>query len=461
MKDMSGYLKEYIRSSIKRDFKSSENIKGFHKEKMSVYNLKPLNMTSTFERMPFISAEISGFEILSARMFLDGKEVCPLISNFRMEYKPLEPMDFGEHKVQIEMEDIYGNIKKLEWGFIVQDREAKYNFYFGVPHCHTSYSDGRGRPYDACAHVRKNNLDYIIIADHSNFLDGVMNNNYEYDKERDEYVERKGSRWYKTRKEIEKINRIYDGFLAIRAFEMSSSRWGHINVIGSETYVEANRQAMDINKFFAWLKKQRNIAVVINHPHKHFKYINYMEDMDGIINLIEVANGAPPRKYRRLEEHYYRMLDMGWHLGAVNGQDNHRANWGDNDNLTVILAKELNKDAFIEALRNRRTYSTETRNLKLYFKANGFYMGSIIGLNEGDKINFNINAQDERVPIKKIQLISNGGRVIDEIRFKGDNNVRWNPVLKAQRDRTWYVVKVTHINGRQGISSPVFIKFNS
>jgi hypothetical protein len=335
--------------------------------------------------------------------------------------------------------------------------KLEYNFYFGVPHAHTRYSDGKGTPKDAYEHAYKNGLDFLIVADHSNFLDGVKKRNYEYDKKSDEYIEKENSNWYNTRKDAEEINNTYKDFLALRGFEMSSYT-GHINVINSKNYVEGKKQIKSLKKFFRWLLNQEDIVVSINHPSRSFNRLKYIPEMDKVINLIEVGNGAYPRKYIRTEKYYFEALDMGWHLGAINGQDNHWDNWGDSDNLTVVLAESLEKDKFLDALRSRRTYSTETRTLKLIFKGNGYWMGSILPMKEGEMLSFEIVAEDCSVPITKIQLISNGGKVFQEKNFEKVNIAQWNPFVQVNKNNSWYVIRVIHHNEKWGISSPIFIE---
>jgi hypothetical protein len=152
------------------------------------------------------------------------------------------------------------------------------------------------------------------------------------------------------------------------------------------------------------------------------------------------------------------MLDLGWHLGAINGQDNHRANWGEKDNLTVVIAKSLTKQDFMEALKRRRTYSTESRSLKMTFKADGYWMGSIVEAGEGERINFEIIAEDKNRPIKKLQIISMGGTVVMEQGFNNSKRAEWNPGLEVKAGEEWYVLKVIHRDGRWGISSPIFVR---
>lgn len=335
---------------------------------------------------------------------------------------------------------------------------SKYNFYFGIPHAHTSYSDGKGIPLEAYEYARNKGLDFLIIADHSNFLDGVKINNYEYDSLTNQYIEKINSQWQRTRLEGNIINDKYNDFIAIRGFEMSSESWGHINVINSENYVEGKKQIRNMEEFFDWLKGQNNIVVALNHPGSSFKNIRFIPDLDEIVNLIEVGNGAYPRKYRRLEKCYYKALDMGWHVGAINGQDNHIDNWGDDDNLTVVLTDELSKDKILNALRSRRCYSTETRNLKLIYKINDQIMGEIIKVKPNENLRFTISAENSSVPIKKVQIITDNGKIFNEKSINNSNIANWCFDTTSYKNYRWFVVKVIHINDKWGISSPIFIK---
>ena len=339
-------------------------------------------------------------------------------------------------------------------------KNVKYNFYYGIPHTHTSYSDGQGHPIDAFEYAIGKNLNFLFTADHSNFLDGVKHKNFEYDKYNKQYSEKEGSQWFNTGKDVELSNSKYKDFVALRGFEMKWFAGGHISILNSQNYLNGRKQHLNINKLSSWLSSQYNVIAAINHPSRSFRPIEYNSEMDKVLKLIEVGNGSFPRKYIRCESYYYKLLDLGWHLGAINGQDNHTNNWGDADNLTVILADALNKDKLIDAMRNMRTYSTETRSLRLVFKANDLWMGSILKDNIGSLISFEITAADNCVPIEKIQLISNEGKIVNESKYENAAIVTWKPCQTVNNEESWYIVKVIHSNGKWGISSPIFIEIN-
>lgn len=442
---------------------------------------KPAPFSSTYDRSPEISvrlekSDLTGAEIDYAgiELYLNGALVTPNvdIGENRVSYQVPSPLEFGEQEVQILVSDTEGRTKDFRWFFTVIVEEEAYQFYFGVPHSHTSYSDGAGTPLQAFYHARGNGLQYHFVTDHSNWLDGVSDDNFEYDIAAGEYVERdhpvsgQPSQWKQTRLDAEFVNSTFDDFLAMRGFEMTSSIWGHMNTINSDTYVEAKSQMVLLRDYYQWIvdvstRPGAKVFSMFNHPNwpnDSFYDLAYVEELDRYINGIEVGNGAPPYSYSRAEGHYWKALDNGWRLGAMNSQDNHAENWGDGDNLTVIIAPELSTEAFIEALNARRMYSTETRSLALTVKGNGYWMGSVLDVSPGETVDFEITAQDPVVPVEKIQLITNGGWVADEITFaSGTSSAVWEPSITAAGGAQWFVVKVIHTDGSWGHASPIFI----
>lgn len=342
------------------------------------------------------------------------------------------------------------------------DAKNSYNYYFGVPHAHTSYSDGTDgggetNPQGAYEHGKElSKLDFLFITDHSNMLEGDL-----YNEEKNEFTEAEGSEWQKTRQQAEASTT--DSFLAGRGFEMTSSstnggqNYGHINVYGTDNYVEAETTMQDLHEFYSWLGKQEGAIAMFNHPNRpasSFEYLKYNEAMDDIIQMIEVGNGSMGSNYLDSEAYYYKALDYGWHLAPVNSQDNHSTNWGDADNLTAIIAEELTLEGYYDALRNRRVYSTETRNLKLEVYANEQIMGSELEVSKGDNIHFDIKASDPEEKIARIEIISNGAKTVAEKNFDEPvNEAVFETDITVGEGKNWYVVKVTHEDGRVGIGS--------
>lgn len=42
--------------------------------------------------------------------------------------------------------------------------------FYGIPHCHTAFSTGRGTPNDAYEYGKNTEIDFMIITDHNSYL---------------------------------------------------------------------------------------------------------------------------------------------------------------------------------------------------------------------------------------------------------------------------------------------------
>jgi len=417
-------------------------------------DLTPKNMSSVFNKKPVIRIKFNGIyeniDLYSFRMNIDDRIVSSVVNKQYAIYKPKKDLKHGKHRIKVSFKDINNRDVQVEWYFYTIDEKTKYRLYFGVPHSHTNISSGEASPIEAYTKSRKRELDYLIITDHSRRLSskGVMSisklkRGKDFDK------------WDLTNYEADIVNKKHKKFLALAGFELSTSFWGHINVYNSRDYIR--NKMKNLYMFYEWLNIRSNVIISINHPNESLADIGYLLEFDEYLNFIEVANGIPSKKYMRRENIYFKLLDKGWHLGVLNSQDNHKDDWGCSDNLTVVVAEKLTKKSFFEAFKMRRTYSTESRTLKLIVKCNGYYMGSIINCNIGNNMDFEIIAEDRKNKIKKIDIISNGGITIKSKNdFKNKNKIIWEPQIILDKKNRWYVVKVYLDKDRWAIASAIF-----
>ncbi|APH03317.1 CehA/McbA family metallohydrolase [Bacillus weihaiensis] len=426
-----------------------------------IYNVKPSKMESILDKKPIISGKLeaadSDLNMNTFKLVVDGEDVTSKTTFDKngFTFTPETEIAIGEHSIVVEISDVIGAKNVYTSYFFVQKdvQDEDYNYYFGVPHAHTSFSDGKGTPSDAFQMAYENDLDYLIVTDHSNSLTGG-----EYNKDSKEYSEKEGSEWEQTRKMAEEFNAKYDDFLAVRGFEMTFSDIGHSNVINSEKYVSRTEMKL-LDEYYDWLTTEENAVAAFNHPtwpDNSFNDLAYDPRVDHMMAMLEVGNGAPPYSYARAEEHFFKAMDNGWHVGAINGQDNHSANWGVPDNLTAVVAEDLTNEAFIEALKNRRVYSTEARDTELKVKANGQWMGSTLAIKDGSELNFDINVKDQNDPIQEIQIITNGGEILESKKVADLTEVTWSPTIQDGNGANWYVVKVIHKGDKWTTASAIY-----
>lgn len=315
-------------------------------------------------------------------------------------------------------------------------------FYYGIPHSHSGFSTGRGTPIEAFDYARHNGLNFLILTDHNNYLTKT--------------VRVKGnelSKWEAAKYLSARYNRKHENFLSIIGFESKTNPFGDINIVNSSRFFTGT-----VNNFqllILWMLNNPTAFISINHPHRQIEHLEYNPILNKIITSIEVGNGSYPNKYMRYDKYYYCLLDKGWKLGAINGQDNHRLNFGDDENLTCIISRELTPSSLVSAFRERHTYSTESRSLILYFTINNVFMGSSVSKNDTE-LNFSIFTQDPNYKISEIQIISNGGSIIKKIDDLNINRIKYLYKHEPNENETWYVIKVILASGKIAISSPIF-----
>ncbi|HBZ6635984.1 histidinol phosphatase [Clostridium botulinum] len=315
-------------------------------------------------------------------------------------------------------------------------------FYYGIPHAHCGFSTGRGTPTEAFDYARHNGLDFLILTDHNNYLiKSVRMNGNEL------------SKWEALKYLRTKYRKKHDNFLPVIGFESKTSGFGDINIINSNRFFTGI--VSNLKLLILWMFNNPNAFITLNHPHKNINYLEYSPLLNKLITSIEVGNGSAPNKYSRYDKYYYNLLDKGWQLGAINSQDNHRMNFGDDENLTCIISNELTLDSLITAFRSRHTYSTESKSLVMYFTINNAFMGETIPLDDNE-LEFYIFIQDNNYKIKEIDIISYSGTVIKKIPDLNLNRIKYIYRHKAETNEKWYVIKTILENGKVGISSPIF-----
>lgn len=322
----------------------------------------------------------------------------------------------------------------------------KLKYFYGIPHCHTNLSTGSASPTECLEIASRNDLDFLILTDHNNDLGKISKSK-----------ENKNSKWEYLNKSIIKFNKKNANFIGIAGFEAHSKSFGHFNIINPPNYFTGVID--NISSLVLWGITHSNTIISINHPHKYVENIDHTPLFNSCIKNIEVANGILNKKYTKHDKIYYSLLDKGWQLGAINGQDNHKLNIGKEENLTAVITNSFNKDSIISAFKNHTVFSTESKSLKMYFTINSIFMGNTLYVSSGDILDFYIFVEDSFRKISKVQIITNQNTVIKEFDNIDLHNVKFMYEKKSITTESWYVVKVILNDKREGISSPIFITF--
>ena len=416
---------------------------------------------------------------------LDGEAVNGTITDERISYMPAQDLAQGKHSVVFSVTRADGKTASKNWSFFIG--EVGEMLYFGQIHAHTAeYSDGAGTLEEAYEHAHGvDNLDYIIITDHSNYFDSTATattSSYYDLASLSQNKEGTTTKWEEARATAKEYNDQWDDFICMYGYEMTwSGGPGHTNTFNTYGVVSRNNSELNNKALYAGMHRYNDlmsnadkgldvnggeakttrdgaevtgvnatkdipfdeagkpVPVVsqFNHPGTTFgnfdNFAGCTATRDDVLNLIEVGNGEGKvggSSYFPSYEQYDLCLSMGWHVAPTNNQDNHKGNWGDSNTCRdVILTDDFSEIGIYRALDARHVYSTEDQNLEISYEleANGsrYQLGDIAPIEDADQpdqITFYLTINDpDNESIGRIQIIGEGATVLKEITVTGNS----------------------------------------
>ena len=445
-----------------------------------ISNVTPAQGAQTGEnKKPTISAEISNAgENASVTMTVNGEKVDAAYANGKVTYTPAAAMADGKVTVTVTVKRADNKETSKTWSFTIG--EATFQRYFGQLHSHTQYSDGAGSLESALAYIKalpeSANVDFVAFTDHSNYFDKSGAANPEgalYDMTK--ATEYSQQTWKSYKDAVAAFNAANVGKkVAIAGFEMTwSGGPGHINTFNTPGIVSRNNTTLNnktkdagLQAYYKLLSQTEgaNSISQFNHPGTTFGNFIDFGYWDAVVDtrmyMVEVGNGEGQigaGGYYPSYEQYIMALDKGWHVAPTNNQDNHKGKWGNaNDARDVILTDDFTEDGIYAALRARRMYATEDKNLDLDYTVNGNMMGSIIDVPE--KLNFEIsfNDPDRTDSIAKVELVVNSGKVAYTWDSAADL-AKGSVSVELAPEYTYYFVRVTEGDGDLAVTAPVWV----
>ena len=445
-----------------------------------ISNVKPAQGAQTgAEKRPEISAEISNAgENASVTMTVNSEKVDAVYANGKITYTPAAAMADGKVTVTVTVKRADNKETSKTWSFTIG--EATFQRYFGQLHSHTQYSDGAGSLDSALDYVKNlpeiANVDFVAFTDHSNYFDKSGAANPEgalYDMSLASAASQ--NLWNEYKNAVAAFNKENAGsMVAIAGFEMTwSGGPGHINTFNTPGIVSRNNTTLNnktkdagLQAYYKLLSQTEGVDSIsqFNHPGTTFGNFIDFGYWDAVVDtrmyMVEVGNGEGQigaGGYYPSYEQYIMALDKGWHVAPTNNQDNHKGRWGNaNDARDVILTDDFTEDGIYEALRARRMYATEDKNLDLDYTVNGSMMGSIIDVPE--KLNFEIsfNDPDRTDSIAKVELVVNSGKVAYTWDSAADL-AKGSVSVELAPEYTYYFVRVTEGDGDLAVTAPVWV----
>ena len=452
------------------------------KDEPVIDNVSPKQGAQTLDdKRPEISADvINAGENPTVKMTIDGKEVNATYENGKVTYQPTADMEDGRKVITLTVTRKDSKSATKTWSFTVG--EAKYQLYFGQLHSHTQYSDGAGSLDSALQYIKniseQDNVQFVAFTDHSNYFDSKNNPNVEgalYDTSLVKDSDANHS-WKTYKDTVAQFNEANAGsMVALGGFEMTwSGGPGHINTFNTPGIVSRNNSTLNnktsdagMKAYYALLSQKEGIDTIsqFNHPGTTFGTFSDFAYWDAVIDtrmyLVEVGNGEGQigaGGYYPSYEQYIVALDKGWHVAPSNNQDNHKGKWGNaNAARDVILTDDFSEQGLYNAIRARRVYATEDKNLEINYTVNGQMLGSIISeVPEKLNIAVSVNDPDRTDSITKVEVVVNSGKTI----YTWDNPAdlaTGNLTCTLDPDYSYYFIRVTEGDGDLAVTAPVWV----
>ncbi len=185
-----------------------------------------------------------------------------------------------------------------------------------------------------------------------------------------------------------------------------------------------------------------------NHPGAYgnnFDDLAYAESVGGNFLCQETNNGIFAYYVNNASEqffpYYVTALDQGWRTAPTANQDNHVLT--DTGIRTVVVAPELSRTAIMQALEERRAYSSDDPDMRVTFLCNGSWMGSRVevagrqrglrGGGGGRRTHHPAGAGDLAAARWRRAPTDDG--------TWGDGTAAWAPVLEVEAP-SWYLLRV-------------------
>lgn len=430
--------------------------------------------------LPILKVCVAFFLLFNAVFILNGQET---------EVFEHTESSHCEHACVLEKENLAPRAEK-QFYKRAAFQTGNFTHYIGSTHQHSGYSDGYPgtTPRDYFDRGQINGFDFVLGADHSDFY-SIPLTLHEACASADlldcisiDLTDPLGSifKW-PTFADIAKDKTLDGQFVAVRGFEWTSDRFGHINVYFSENITNAKTDGgyVLMPTFWQWFTNEPtaipglsvllggygggDAVGVFNHPGDkslfdtdpgfNWNNFEYVPDADSQMVGIEVFNDG--RDYASNGRAYYQQaLDAGWHVGAMASEDHHGTDWSNDDTeKSVMLTENLTTEGIKSAMKNRRMYAVRDFDLRMDFFAGNAIMGSQIERKTGSLVT--LAGTVYTTTKHTIELVSNNNEIVATF----NNGVFSYDVIVSEEEK-WYYLRVANTDDDRSLaySSPIWIK---
>jgi len=159
----------------------------------------------------------------------------------------------------------------------------------------------------------------------------------------------------------------------------------------------------------------------------------------------------PLIKASRPDRYGVHFLRRGHHYGFVANSDGHKGHVGTNG-LTAVYARELTREAILDAYRRRHVYGTTNARIRLLFTGNGHLMGDVVANTPNKTLAIAVVGETE---LKKVELFRNGDL---HRRFAPRGRSCSETVEIEDANPSFWYVRATQLDNHIAYSSPIWFE---
>ena len=344
------------------------------------------------------------------------------------------------------------------------------NTYLGTTHIHTGLNNDHGTDTSTASDIfstaKSNGFDFVMLTEHSGPTGPVDQVGYYADAQ------------------TQALNYSEIGrFVGLAGYEYSEnsndgdSDTGHMIGFGTTDFVNAAAPGMKFSSFFEKLvadSSQRTTFAGYNHPAAtgHKGSASYLKTTANRARIVMSETSNKVTYNATNEANYYNAyivhLDRGWRVAPTCGLDTHSMTYlktlesaTKKPCRTGLLATSLTTENVLEAMMNRRLYSTRDTNLQLRYQVNDVWMGSIVSTPTTANITVTVTDPNTTQPldkITKIEVIGSNGQVLASQAFDA-HSVTWSPTVNVGTNKYMFI---RVFNGERiahtAVSAPVWFE---
>lgn len=338
---------------------------------------------------------------------------------------------------------------------------GEYNYYRGDLHVHTSMIHVRDPfskrdcdfPYDMLKAVKdEGKMDFTVISDHGDVLCGREFLRGFVDAERIEPIDTVIFPGSESEASLYEYDR----------FGTQHKHSGEVVVLNSTNY----SAALSWEEFVSDHETAPKPLAIFAHPQVvgggktglwNNQYMrNRGKGLERIMRGVEMGNGENRTENQIHEYSYPDALDAGFFVSTTCSSDSHGPVFGMAacTGKTVIMAPEKSREAFIDAIDNRRFYATESGNVKLSYSVNGIEAPATLPLTGEYRFSVRIGyfTADCDSEIVECQVVSDYGERILTVDADGKDTLDFGVSSEGAR---YFFLRLVDRKGRKTWSTPV------